>query len=202
MICPLSFHHPPGDNSGGREQDFQTFGNAPPRVYQLRSQTQWPFCFTGLFQYQAGSCTDGQADSVRPVVPRTAFTTQSTMLLTTSHFKNRKDTKSKTNTETQSRLLLFNMAALSLMLPTAPSEAAAASSVIRKSHSITSGITLLARWFYVETRKPKVVFKSIMARGVKLIGPVSYWNAIPAFCEHTVKHLLDSFYILVLHKTD
>lgn len=59
MICPLSFHHPPQDNTGGREQDFQTFGNAPLRVpvganCQLCSQTQWPFCFAGLLQYQNG----------------------------------------------------------------------------------------------------------------------------------------------------
>lgn len=59
MICPSSFHHPPQDNTGGREQAFQTFGNAPLRVpvganYQLCFQTQWLFCFAGLLQYQNG----------------------------------------------------------------------------------------------------------------------------------------------------
>lgn len=68
MICPLSFHHPPRDNSRGwgwraaergAWQDFQTFGNTPLRVpvganHRLCSHTQWPFCFIGLLQYQNG----------------------------------------------------------------------------------------------------------------------------------------------------
>jgi len=32
MSSPSSFHHPPQDNAGGREQDFQAFVNAPLRV--------------------------------------------------------------------------------------------------------------------------------------------------------------------------
>lgn len=41
-------------------------------------------------------------------------------------------------------------AALILLLPKASSETAAASSAIRKSHSITKGISSLACWFYEE----------------------------------------------------
>lgn len=75
MICPLSFHHPAQDNTGGRGggreggRDFQTFGNVPLRVsvganYQLCSQTQWPFCFTGaaLLSKRGAAQMDERAD--------------------------------------------------------------------------------------------------------------------------------------------
>lgn len=65
----------------------------------------------------------------------------------------------------QSCLHVFNTgllnlagATLMLMLPNASSETAAASSTIRKSHSITKGISSLARLFYVETWNHKAVF--------------------------------------------
>lgn len=96
MICLLSFHHPPHDNSGGREQEFQTFGNSLLRVsvkvnYWWCCQTQWPFCFWGLLKYQNGKlCRWTNEGRASQVVPTPAFIIQTVTLLATTYLQQKK----------------------------------------------------------------------------------------------------------------